>query len=578
MRLLDLPTFLRKYEQRSNGIMWFLGAGASRASDIKTAGDMILDFKARLYRSAKGIPTSALKDIGNRETQNILQRYFDATDHFPSKDSEDEYAYYFQETYPEPQDRRRYIDSMMRGAKPSFGHMAMSHLMSRDLIRITWTTNFDRVVEDAVSKVMGTGSILTVGALGEPETIKTAISQQRWPIYAKLHGDFQSENLKNTTDELSTQDTQMRDLFLDACRNYGLGISGYSGRDASILEVLNEAINEGRGFPNGLFWFVREQDNIFEGVTDLMERARNSGIDASFVKSESFDELFSDIVRYLPQTEGLAIELDDKSRITPRKIDLTERAGKIPFLRTNAIPLTELPRTCRLINCDIGGMSEIQELLAEKNSKLIAARVKNGMIAFGDDREIKRVLEDKNIERLDTHGILSDRLKFESGERSLLRGALFSGLAEYCGLKLIRERHQYYFRADSGSPNFGMGPLTNAVTRLHGTLTNGDVRWTEACRLSLDFRLDRLWILLEPTVLVDLGEDVTENVKLGSLSFLRERRVKRYNKQANLILDGWVRAIFGSNNTAVSIGVDGGTGIGANFELLPVTGFSGLGS
>ena len=48
--LLDLATFLRKFEQRASGIMWLLGAGASRASGIRTANDMIWDFKARLYR------------------------------------------------------------------------------------------------------------------------------------------------------------------------------------------------------------------------------------------------------------------------------------------------------------------------------------------------------------------------------------------------------------------------------------------------------------------------------------------------------------------------------------------------
>ena len=71
---LDLPTFLRKFEQRADGIMWLLGAGASRASNIKTAGDMIWDFKARLYRSAKKIPASAVSDLSDARIQEILQK------------------------------------------------------------------------------------------------------------------------------------------------------------------------------------------------------------------------------------------------------------------------------------------------------------------------------------------------------------------------------------------------------------------------------------------------------------------------------------------------------------------------
>jgi len=48
---LDAPALLRLFQLRGAQIMWFLGAGASRSAGIKTAGDMIWDFKQRLYRS-----------------------------------------------------------------------------------------------------------------------------------------------------------------------------------------------------------------------------------------------------------------------------------------------------------------------------------------------------------------------------------------------------------------------------------------------------------------------------------------------------------------------------------------------
>jgi hypothetical protein len=53
--------------------MWFLGAGASRSTGIKTAGDMIWDFKQRLYRSQKKLPPSAITDIGEPAVQGKLQ-------------------------------------------------------------------------------------------------------------------------------------------------------------------------------------------------------------------------------------------------------------------------------------------------------------------------------------------------------------------------------------------------------------------------------------------------------------------------------------------------------------------------
>jgi len=574
--LSDLATFLRKFEQRASGMMWLLGAGASRASGIKTANDMIWDFKARLYRSAKSVPASAVSDLGDERTRRILQTYFDKETSNPSGGSEEEYAAYFELTYPEAQDRQRYIANAMRDAKPSYGHHALAHLVKKDLVRIMWTTNFDRLVEDAVHTVFETTTILTVGDLGEPGKISRAFADQQWPIYAKLHGDFHSTALKNTLGELLAQDKAMRRILLDACRNQGLVVTGYSGRDASVMDVLREAISDGAGFPNGLFWFVREQDTPYASVRSLITSAKDAGIDASFVRYGGFDELLSDIVRYLPQTEQLSIKLDDKMKIRPRPIDLSARAGRVPFVRTNAIPVLEYPRTARLVECDIGGAKEIQAAISESGSSLLASRIGKGVLAFGDDGEIKRVLGGHNIERFDTHGILADRLEFESGERSLLRDALFRALSVHCGLKLVKRGPRSLFRTDRGTPKFDAQKLTKATGRLNGELSSGNIPWAEACDVRLDYRLDRLWVMLDPCIVFDDDETTAPEYLLAAKDFVRERQVRRYNKISNDILDGWIEVLFGPGKDPIQLGIEGGTGIGALFEILPVTAFSGL--
>jgi len=574
-QVLEFPVFLRKYEQRASGIMWLLGAGASRASGIKTAGDMIWDFKARIFRSAKSISASAVADLGDDRVRQALQKYFDDAAAYPKFSSEEEYAHFFEETYPDPKDRRRYIDAAMRGAKPSYGHLALAHLLKKDLARVIWTTNFDRLVEDAVAKVWETSSILTAGDLGEPKKVARAFAEQQWPIYGKIHGDFHSEALKNTSEELSSQDAEMRRVLLDTCRNQGLLVSGYSGRDASVMSVLEEALNDGAGFPNGLFWFVREQDTPYPGVVELVRSARHLGIDANFVQAGSFDELLSDILRYLPQTERLSIDLGDKQKIKPRAIDLSDRSKSIPFVRTNAIPVLEYPRTARLVDCEIGGVKDVREKIENAQSDLIATRIRKGVIAFGDDGELKRVFSENNIQSLDTHGILDDRLAFESGERGLIRDALFRAIANYCGLKPQHRGSRTFFRSDHGSFNFDNSDLQRVTGRLNGVLRGGDIVWSEACELRLDFKLGQLWLLLDPVVLIDT-DDATEPDDLqAARDFIRERRVKRYNKQFNDLLDAWVGALFGSSSEILSFGIEGGTGIGARFEIIPVTGFSG---
>ena len=63
----------------------------------------------------------------------------------------------------------------MRGAKPCFGHFALANLMKLNKARMIWTTNFDRVLEDAVTFVLQTGSALTVGDLGEPDGTSSTV-------------------------------------------------------------------------------------------------------------------------------------------------------------------------------------------------------------------------------------------------------------------------------------------------------------------------------------------------------------------------------------------------------------------
>ena len=119
----------------------------------------------------------------------------------------------------------------------------------------------------------------------EPEKIRRAVDEKRWPVYGKLHGDYHSDALKNTDAELRQQDVEMRRSLVDCCRRQGLAVIGYSGRDASIMAALEEALDEGRGFPGGLFWFKRGQDTPYSAVTALIARARALGIDAHLVEA-----------------------------------------------------------------------------------------------------------------------------------------------------------------------------------------------------------------------------------------------------------------------------------------------------
>ena len=150
---------------------------------------MIWDFKQRLYRSQKKLPPSAITDIGDPIVQRKLQGYFDALGSYPPFGTENEYSAYFEATYPTRKDRRTYLDGLIGRGKPSFGHLALALLMAENLCHTLWTTNFDRTIEDAAAQILGGTGRFIVADLAEPDKLRRAFEEHRWPVYGKLHGD-----------------------------------------------------------------------------------------------------------------------------------------------------------------------------------------------------------------------------------------------------------------------------------------------------------------------------------------------------------------------------------------------------
>ena len=229
--------FVRRFSLRAQNLMWLLGAGSSASAGVPTAIDMVWEFKQQLFTSQRKVPRQAVADLSNPAVRAKLQAHVDSLGRLPAAGAPEEYATLFEEVHPSEADRRVYLDAKITGAKPSYGQLALATLMRAGRARLIWTTNFDMLVADACARVFGTTGSLTTVNLDASDLAVQAIAEERWPVEIKLHGDFRSRRLKNTSDELRQQDGRLRKMLIESCQRFGVVVAGYSGRDDSVMDA-----------------------------------------------------------------------------------------------------------------------------------------------------------------------------------------------------------------------------------------------------------------------------------------------------------------------------------------------------
>ncbi len=559
--------------------MWFLGAGTSVGAGLPTAATLTWELKRTLYCNSNKIPHSRFPDLVSPIFRQTIQAFFDSSGGYPKLNENAEYSEYFARVLPDEGDRRRFLDDKLRGAKPSYGHICMAAICSLDKGRIIWTTNFDPLVErafsvNAITKRLSGG--LTVCDLGCPQKAKDSLNDERWPLLIKLHGDYQFRRLRNTTDELATQDAILRRSLVTQCKLRGLAVIGYSGRDSSIMEAFHEAIDSDAAFPHGLFWFVRHGTKPAESVLTLLAAAKSKGIQAGVIETGGFDELMADL--FLPHHDEMP-EIRDiikQQRSRREAAPITYQVGRNwPVLRTNALEVFEYPSTCTLFQAEVGGMAELKPLVVGKEKSLIVARRKIGLLAFGSRSEIESAFAAHTPSAFDRHTFDQRRLfNDDSTELGLLYDAITQGLADATGLtRSSSNRGRLLFMTSQTSLE---SAEVNELRRLSSTAVatpRPNVMLHQAVHLALSFSDQRLWLLLKPTLAVTTdgatmyqGEDRSE---IG-----REALIKRYNKQSNDWLVFWIQFFASRCGTPIRVAFPHGSSPEAIFQVRGKTAFA----
>lgn len=553
---MKFSDFLRVYELRAPNLMWFLGAGCSISSGIPSAEDIIWDCKSRIYCSENGINRAQVADISNPQVQRIIQDYLESKNIYPKTEEDgDEYTYYFEKAFASKTDRQTYIKELVSKAFPSYGHLVLASLAKFSKSPIVWTTNFDKLFENAVYEIYSSTNDLVVADLGEPEKAVANLDSKSFPLLVKLHGDFHSERLKNTKPELQSQDEKMRQALSKACCSYGLCVMGYSGRDKSVMDTLKESASKKGNFPHGIFWFTRSGTTPLDNVTEFIGLAKENDIDAHIIEVNTFDEALDNIRRYLGSfPEEIESLLNPRSS---RKTDspIIAESKLPPFLRLNALSLDSVPTMCKLIKCEIGGYKEIQEAIKITNTRILARRVKAGVIAFGADQEIKKTFAGHNLQSIQVYAINPDKFSYPSEEYKLISDALCESIERNTDLVVDERKDGKYLSTNEKTVQIGAfnTQVDCAISTLSGVVPNTNIEWRAACKIDLDYKFNKLWLLLSPRIILSFEEQHTDSEKNLAKSYIREQTAPRkhpakgyfigYNRIAASILAGWMSLI-----------------------------------
>ena len=471
MESMALDDFARRFSLRSRNLMWFLGAGCSAAAGVPTAMDMIWEFKQTLFVSQRRGAYQRVADLSQPMVRDRLQEHINSLKHLPMLGAPEEYARLFEAAYPAEKDRQAFLHGKLAGAKPSYGHMALATLMRARLLRMVWTTNFDALVADGCAKVYDTTSALTTAALDAPDLAEQAIADERWPLEVKLHGDFRSRRLKNTDDELRHQDQRLRQALVAQCLRFGLVVAGYSGRDESIMDTLEEAVTSHGAFPSGLFWLHRGDEPPLPRVKRLLERGKETGVEVALVSIENFDETLRDLMRLLDNVDAKALDdfAAERRHWSPATLPQISR-GDWPVVRLNALPVIKAPNTCRRVVCEIGGTSDVRQAIEEAGVDVLAVRSYGGVLAFGADADVRAAFGGNDISEFDIHTLDVRKQRYESSEQGLLRQALTAAIVRERGL-IAQRRRQRDLLSPADPRDAIWQPLQKLVGELSGRST-----------------------------------------------------------------------------------------------------------
>ncbi|MDD5973669.1 MAG: SIR2 family protein [Spirochaetales bacterium] len=262
-RTISLNKFIRIVRNKLKEYPSFsllLGAGCSVYSNIRSASELIAEWKKQIY----------FDQFNEKQEEAISNEMIDKyITSMPGYDSNHEYSYLFEQLYDTPSQRRVFIEQEIDEKFPSIGYAYMVKLFESGYFSTIFTTNFDDLANEAFYIYSQTHKRPIVCDEGSHISSITVTSNR--PKIIKLHGDYLYDNIRATKEETSSLNSEIGAKFKDFAHETGLIIIGYSCGDDSVMDAIESILDSDTGFKNGIYWCFRKNEAIPGKLLTLIE-------------------------------------------------------------------------------------------------------------------------------------------------------------------------------------------------------------------------------------------------------------------------------------------------------------------
>jgi len=288
----DLIRFITTKSGKVPNFALLLGAGCSITSGVRSALELSKMWLKEIYESEKGKANDNIDEIRQYLKDNHATWY----------NANHEYSSLFEKRYDLPAQRRAFVEEEVAGKFPSIGYAYLIRLVEDYYFNTIFTTNFDDLINESfhlfadanLSEDKNARDLMRPIVCAHDSSVKSISITSSRPKIIKLHGDFLFDDIKSTLRETESLEENIRNKFVEFCKEFGLIVVGYAGNDRSIMDVINYLLKSDDYLKHGLYWCIRKGDEISDELQKLLWRDR-----VYYVEIDGFDELFAEIYEYV---------------------------------------------------------------------------------------------------------------------------------------------------------------------------------------------------------------------------------------------------------------------------------------